>query len=194
VRAGSSSPVSKVGTLATESENPWSEAGVTNQTNLHEEEEPLAARPRPQSFETDVTDPLDFEPQIEAVRHEKIFWRNPSQLVGFLVSYDHEPLGSYVELRKGRLLVTSEGEVSGNCLVITHETVSPMHAIMRIAEGSSVQVLDQLSEHGTRITRGGSGQDAGENVLLSGDKASLRNGDILSFGGRSFHVCLVTTT
>jgi hypothetical protein len=108
------------------------------------------------------------------------------------VSYDNDPLGSFVELRKGRLLITSEGDVSGNCLIVNHDTVSPMHAIMRIVDGSSVQILDQLSEHGTHIVRGGTGQDAGETVLLSGDKASLRNGDILSFGDRKFHVCLVT--
>jgi len=190
VRPGASSSVGKVDAYVPETENPWNDAGATNQTTSYEEEDPLAVIS--QSFETGIPEGVDFEPQMEAERHEKVFWRNPSQLVGFLVSYDHEPLGSYVELRKGRLLVTSEGEVSGNCLVISHGTVSPMHAIMRIAEGGSVQVLDQLSEHGTRIVRGSSGEDAGENVLLSGDKASLRNGDILSFGERNFHVCLVT--
>jgi hypothetical protein len=132
------------------------------------------------------------KPEVEPVRYEHIVWKNPSQLVGFLVSYDNDPLGSFVELRKGRLLITSEGDVSGNCLIVNHDTVSPMHAIMRIVDGSSVQILDQLSEHGTHIVRGGTGQDAGETVLLSGDKASLRNGDILSFGDRKFHVCLVT--
>jgi hypothetical protein len=132
-------------------------------------------------------------PELEPSKHEQIFWKSPSQLVGFLVSYDYDPLGSYVELRKGRLLVSSDADTSGNCLVVAHETVSPMHAIMRIAEGGAVQVLDQLSEYGTRIVRGGGGQDAGEELLLSGDKASIRNGDVLSFGERKFHVCLVTT-
>jgi hypothetical protein len=132
------------------------------------------------------------KPEIEPLKSEQIFWKSPSQLVGFLISYDYDPLGSYVELRKGRLLVTSEADASGNCLIVDHDTVSPMHAVMRIADGGAVQVLDQLSEYGTRIVRGGVGQDAGEEVLLSGDKASIRNGDILCFGERKFHVCLVT--
>jgi hypothetical protein len=132
------------------------------------------------------------EAEVETLKHDRIFWKSPSQLVGFLVSYDYDPSGSYVELRKGRLLITSETDASGNCLIVDHDTVSPMHAVMRIADGGAVQVLDQLSEYGTRVVRGEGSQDAGEEVLLSGDKASVRNGDILSFGDRKFHVCLVT--
>lgn len=156
-----------------------------------------AVRSRPHSEISDTSGRMASEPEMEESRHEQIheqiFWKSPSQLVGFLVSYDYDPLGSYVELRKGRLLVSADADASGNRLIINHDTVSPMHAIMRIADGGAVQVLDQLSEFGTRIVRGGSGQDAGEELLLSGDKASIRNGDVLSFGERNFHVCLVTT-
>ena len=151
-----------------------------------------SVRSRPRSEISHPSERMVSEPEIERSRHEQIFWKSPSQLVGFLVSYDYDPLGSYVELRKGRLLVSSDADASGNCLIVDHDTVSPMHAIMRIADGGAVQVLDQLSEYGTRIVRGGSGQDAGEELLLSGDKASIRNGDVLSFGERKFHVCLVT--
>jgi len=118
---------------------------------------------------------------------EEIFWKAETQLVGFLVTFDNEPTGAYLELRTGRLIVTSQQEGSGNCLVLPDESVSPMHAVMRVAAGGVVQVLDQLSESGTRIRK----CDTGEEVLLSGEKGVLEHGDVVSFGNRSFHVCLI---
>lgn len=120
-------------------------------------------------------------------RPEEIYWKACTQLVGFLVSFDYESTGSYLELRTGRLLVTSQPDQSSNCLVLAHETVSPSHAVMRVATGGSVQVLDQLSESGTRIRK----LETGEEVLLSGEKAALSHGDVVSFGDRNFHVCLI---
>lgn len=131
--------------------------------------------------------------EMEAVSIEKsskpeeIYWKNNTQLVGFLVSFDNESKGSYLELRVGRLIVTSKFEGSGNCLVLRDESVSPMHAIMRITWGNSVQVLDQLSESGTRIQRFGTGEEQ----FLSGEKSTLSHGDVIVFGDRSFHVCLI---
>lgn len=119
--------------------------------------------------------------------HEQIFWKTDAPLVGFLVSYDHNPRGAYVELRAGRLMVSNQREASGSCLVIPHASISPMHAIMRVAAGGVLQVLDQLSESGTRVVHAGS---EGEE-FLSGEKANLGHGDVLYFGERKFHVCLV---
>ncbi len=120
--------------------------------------------------------------------HEQIFWKADAPLVGFLVSYDHNPKGSYVELRTGRLIVSNQKEESGSCLMIPHESISPMHAIMRVAAGGVLQVLDQLSESGTRVLHAGTNNEA----FLSGEKANVGHGDILFFGDRKFHVCLVT--
>jgi hypothetical protein len=50
-----------------------------------------------------------------------------------------------------------------------------------------LQVLDQLSENGTKIKH--FGNDSWEE--LSGDKGTLEHGDIIVFGERKFHVCLV---
>lgn len=50
-----------------------------------------------------------------------------------------------------------------------------------------MQVLDQLSEFGTKVRRSGTG----EVCHLSGDKSGLYHGDVLQIGNRSFHVCLV---
>ncbi len=119
--------------------------------------------------------------------HEQIFWKNDGPLVGFLVSFDHNPRGSYVELRTGRLIVSSQREESGSCLVVPDPSVSPMHAIMRIASGGVLQVLDQLSESGTRIIHNGSNQE----TFLSGEKTNVGHGDVVFFGERKFHVCLI---
>ncbi len=115
-------------------------------------------------------------------------WSKLSPIVGFLVSYDKNTNGDVYELRGGRLIVTSEAAAAGNYMLVEDATVSPMHAIMRISANGEIQVLDQLSEHGTKIRRFG----AKEEQELSGDKSSLEHGDLIKFGERSFHVCLVT--
>jgi hypothetical protein len=116
-----------------------------------------------------------------------IYWKSESPLIGFLVTYDHDPMGSYVELRQGRLIVSNQREESGSCLVVIGESVSPMHAIMRVAPGGVIQVLDQLSEAGTRVKHFGQTEEE----FLSGEKSSVSHGDILFFGDRKFHVLLV---
>lgn len=130
---------------------------------------------------------------LNGSQRERIVWRTPTQLVGFLVSFDCEQLGAYLELRYGRVMVTGEGELAGNYMIIPHATISPNHAVLRIDDGETVQiqVLDQLSEHGTFIFRGKHSQNPGEQVVLSGDKAQLFDGDVIAFGDRKFHICLV---
>ena len=118
---------------------------------------------------------------------DMIYWKTESALVGFLVTYDHDPKGAYVELRQGRLMVSNQREESGSCLVLLGESISPMHAIMRVATGGIVQVLDQLSEAGTRVRHIGQPEEE----FLSGEKSTLSHGDIVFFGDRKFHVLLV---
>lgn len=112
-----------------------------------------------------------------------------SKVVGFLVTYDKNSDGEFLPLRVGRLAVTSEPGATGNALFINDKTVSPMHAIIRIGQNGDVQILDQLSEFGTRIHRLHNNQEE----QLSGDKGDLGNGDMVFFGDRSFIVCLVAS-
>lgn len=147
------------------------------------------AEPEPVSSSRSVTSASDFEMEAESMTdiRDQIFWKNESPLVGFLVTYDYDPKGSYVELRQGRLIVSNQREESGSCLVVTGESVSPMHAIMRVAPGGVLQVLDQLSETGTRVRHLGQVEEE----FLSGEKSALSHGDIVFFGDRKFHVLLV---
>jgi hypothetical protein len=137
-------------------------------------------------------DPIDDESiafeEVDGMNGDLITWKSKTTLVGFLITYDNDKKGDYVELRTGRLMVTSEFESAGNCLVVAHPTVSPMHAIMRVGASGTVQVLDQLSEHGTRVRHVG----VEEEEFLSGEKGTLNHGDIVYFGDRAFYVCLIT--
>ena len=114
-------------------------------------------------------------------------WSSLSPVVGFLVSFDRNKNGEIFELRSGRLIITNEPAASGNYIAVADPTVSPMHAIMRISATGEIQVLDQLSEHGTKIVRFGSAKEE----ELSGDKSSVEHGDLLKFGARTFHVCVL---
>jgi hypothetical protein len=131
--------------------------------------------------------PIATDAELMTEPRDQIYWKSESRLIGFLVTYDHDPKGSYVELRQGRLMVSNQREESGSCLVVIGESVSPMHAIMRVAPGGVVQVLDQLSEAGTRVKHFGQSEEE----FLSGEKSSLSHGDIVFFGDRKFHVLLV---
>lgn len=128
------------------------------------------------------------QPKIEPQRAVIATSQTQAQpLKGFLVSFDNGPQGEYFELRVGRFIITSELNATGSNILIDHPTVSPMHAILRIAPTGIIQVLDQLSEHGTLIKRSGSD----EVETLSGDKSNLEHGDIIQFGERSFYICLI---
>ena len=116
-----------------------------------------------------------------------IVWRRQTRLIGFLVALDEVGGEQYVELHEGRLLISSEQNATENCLVISHPSVSTMHAIMRISSDGSILILDQLSEHGTTIKRA---SDAGEQSLM-GDKEALHHGDVVVFGECAYNVCII---
>ena len=118
---------------------------------------------------------------------DTIIWTRVTPIVGFLVSYDNDPMGEVFVLRSGRVVITSQEPPGGSYMLLKEESVSPMHAIMRLSENGEVQVLDQLSEFGTTVRHFGSDED----VKLSGDKCTLDHGDILSFGKRTFHICVL---
>lgn len=118
---------------------------------------------------------------------DRVIWPKESPLIGFFVSFDRNSNGQVFELRVGRLIITSEHSAGGNCLVVDDASVSPMHAIVRISAAGEIQVLDQLSEFGTRVKRFGSDEEQ----VLSGDKTTLDHGDVVKFGNRSFYVCLI---
>ena len=112
---------------------------------------------------------------------------NRSRIVGFLVSFDNDQSGDVFEIRAGRWLVTSRPTDHGDYVLINDETISPLHAILRATKEGNVQVLDQLSEYGTGILRGGQGEE----LEVSGGLENLSHGDVVRFGKRKFVVCCI---
>lgn len=109
-------------------------------------------------------------------------------IVGFLVSFDVNPSGETYALRQGRWVVSSVPvAVPNSCIVISDKSLSPMHATLRVSAKRRVDVLDQFSESGTFIYRGGTGQQ----IRVSDSLAVLQHGDVVVFGERHFHVCLI---
>lgn len=118
---------------------------------------------------------------------KEFVWTKDSKLIGFMVSFDKNEFGEFYPLKVGRLIITSEVAASGgNYLLLAEESISPMHAIMRISQNGEVQILDQLSEYGTKIKH-----LDGSTEELSGEKSVLAHGDVVSFGDRSFHILLI---
>ena len=111
----------------------------------------------------------------------------PSKLVGFLIAYDNNVNGEVVELRIGRWLLTSRPSEHGDHILVSDESISPLHAIIRVSKEGKVQVLDQLSEFGTGIV---SVQGTSEEEV-TGSMVVLHHGDIVRFGKRRFVVCLI---
>lgn len=131
--------------------------------------------------------PVSGQAAPAAGQKPAIAWSKETPVVGFLVSFDVNPNGEVYELRSGRLMVTSQLSGGSNCLLIKDDSVSPMHAIMRVSGTGEIQVLDQLSEFGTKIQRFGSSEEQ----ALSGDKGTVEHGDVIKFGNRRFHVCVI---
>ncbi len=110
-----------------------------------------------------------------------------TKVMGFLVSFDKEAVGEIYEIRIGRWLITSRPTDHGDYLLVSDETVSPLHAILRATKEGKVQILDQLSEFGTGVTRAGQSEE----VEITGSLETINHGDLVRFGQRHFVVCIV---
>lgn len=158
---------------------------MTGQVRARLAQETTAALPEFSSTTT-VQQPTRVE-SANSHSGKEFVWMKDSKLVGFMVSFDKNEFGEFYPLKVGRLIITSEVTASGgNYLLLVEESVSPMHAIMRISPNGEVQILDQLSEYGTKIKH-----LDGSTEELSGEKSILAHGDIVSFGDRSFHIVLI---
>lgn len=110
-----------------------------------------------------------------------------SRIVGFLISFDKEKNGEVHEIRAGRWLVTSRPTDQGEYLLIEDPSVSPLHAIVRATKDGKIEVLDQLSEFGTSVIKGGTGEE----IDAAGVRVAVGHGDIVRFGERAFIICTV---
>ena len=101
--------------------------------------------------------------------------KGQSVIIGFLISYDDDRNGEVFQIRKGRKLITSRPTDHGEYMLIEHESVSPLHAILRTTKDNKIQIMDQLSEYGTAIIRSGTNEE----IQVAGGLETVGNGDIL---------------
>lgn len=119
-----------------------------------------------------------------------VTYTDSKELLGFLI-YKNEESGlfsNYIELRKSRLIVTSIAPKGGEFIFINDESVSPMHAVLRISDNKSIQILDQLSENGTKLIKA----KTAEEIELLGDKSTIEHGDKVIFGNFTCKICLIS--
>ena len=157
--------------------NPFSE-DLTNSQQIKDDE-----------YDDRKATQLNLEARIsnaDKLKNEGIFWKNETPLVGFLVTFSNNPNGEFYDLREGKLVITSQINKNMSSLVINDESVSMMHAIMKISN-DKISLLDQFSENGTTIKHFGS-----SNVVeLSGESEYIQDKDIITFGNVTFKVCLI---
>ena len=132
---------------------------------------------------------LNLEAKISISNEQqgnRIFWKEETPLVGFLVTFNNNPNGDFYELREGKLVITSQVNKNISSLLINDDSVSLMHAIMKISN-DKISLLDQFSENGTTI------KHLGDDTMieLSGESEFIKDKDIITFGNVTFKVCLI---
>jgi hypothetical protein len=110
-----------------------------------------------------------------------------SRIIGFLVSFDESEGGEVHELRVGRWLVSSNNVNQKDTIIVEDDSISPLHAVVKVFDKGDVQILDQLSESGTGVLKQGSmnEEDASDGVIL------ITHGDVVRFGKRYYVYCAV---
>ncbi|MBL7661538.1 FHA domain-containing protein [bacterium] len=151
-----------------------------------------AAKPRPQVAPSQHVVQAAKAPEIPQERHApapvRAISKGPkTKLTGFLISFDKEELGEVIELRVGRWLLSSRMTDHNETILIEDESVSPLHAIIRATQDGKIQILDQLSEFGTGVTRAKSEQEE----EVTGSMTTVTHGDKVRFGKRHFIVCTI---
>jgi hypothetical protein len=107
----------------------------------------------------------------------------PRTLVGFLISYEINPLGQYWPIHQGQNLVGRQGSGLALAIEIGHPTTSSKHALLyAITSPNRVVFEDVGSTNGSFVNN---------NYLPPGLKKELRDGDSLRFGLFSAVVKLV---
>ena len=102
--------------------------------------------------------------------------RTGRKLVGWLVTFDINPLGTDFRITEGR---TKLGRNNTNDIILVHPGVSDEHALMLYREGKLI-IDDKLSTNGTFVN--------GESIE---DKTHLKNDDIIGIGDVRLKVKLI---
>lgn len=112
--------------------------------------------------------PLPGQPMLAPLGSEKV---NPAgrKIVGFLVSYDIDPLGMVYNLYEGRNLI---GRIHPASVLIPNSSVSDKHALI-LYRDEKFYLADELSTNGTFVN----GEMIEEKVKLA-DRDEVKFGEI----------------
>lgn len=112
---------------------------------------------------------------------------NIPKIRGFLVSYENDKAGDVIALRAGQWIVSSEPSLaSKNFILINDSSISPIHAVINFSDSGEITLCDNLSENGSAIRR-----DETDEEKVGIKPTTLKHGDVVKFGSRSFHLCIV---
>lgn len=100
----------------------------------------------------------------------------PRRLIGWLVTFDLDPVGIDYKLTVGRQRI---GRDPGCEIVIDDPAISSEHAVLLYRDGQVI-INDSLSANGTYVN--------GESII---DKTNLHDNDIIRFGQLEFKIKLV---
>ncbi len=112
----------------------------------------------------------------------------PDRLVGWLVSYGLDELGSAFEIRAGRsFIVARKSCCDGRTFDIDEDSISSPHLVMKATPKHKVMVQDIFSDNGSYITRCNSDKEQ----PITGP-TEIRHGDWIRVGKSTrFQVCLI---
>lgn len=110
-----------------------------------------------------------------------------SRVIGFLVSYDNTENGEVTELRVGRWLVSSKSNGQKDVLVFEDESISAIHAVIKVSDDGVVQIMDQLSDQGSGVLK----IQTGKELDASESAVKVLHGDLVRFGSRYFVYCAI---
>jgi hypothetical protein len=110
-----------------------------------------------------------------------------ARIIGFLISFDEIEGGEVHELRVGRWLVSSNNVNQKDTIIVEDDSISPLHAVVKVFDKGDVQILDQLSESGTGVLKQGSDSE----VDASNGAIFIAHGDVVRFGKRYYVYCAV---
>ena len=117
----------------------------------------------------------------------EVSYKPMSRVVGFLVSYDNDENGEVTELRVGRWVVSSKKGPLDQTIYFNDNTISAMHAVIKISPTGDIQIMDQLSDKGSGVLKIQTGQE----LDASDSPVKVQHGDLVRFGKRYFVYCAI---
>lgn len=115
---------------------------------------------------------------------------NANRLVGWLVSYQSDEMGTAHEIRSGRTLIGADSSGGDRAIKIKDTTVSSPHSALHASRAHEILVQDVFSDAGTYVCR----SDSQHEQSVSGP-IELQHGDWLRIGDSiRFQLCLIEGT